>query len=161
MHGPIGDNPSNDKEIGINQNGRVFVNDFSYTDAATFKAAMSGVYLVYELAEPTTEEAEPYTSPQIVDDWGTEEFVTTSIVPVGHNTSYPANLRDKLQHLPDLPDDDGYYMTQVDGTQMSLTRFRIPQAPAEDGEYILKATVSNGTPIYTWEAVVEAEGGEG
>ena len=118
-------------------------------------------HLIYTLAEPTTEQAEPYTSPQIVDDWGTEGFVTTSIVPVGHNTSYPANLRDKLQHLPDLPDDDGYYMTQVTGTQMSLIRFRIPQAPAEDGEYILKATVSNGTPTYTWEAVVEAEGGEG
>ena len=95
-----------------------------------------------------------------VDDCGTEEFVTTSIVPVGHNTSYPANLRDKLQHLPDLPDDDGYYMTQVTGTQMSLVRFRIPQAPAEDGTYVLKATVTNGVPVYTWvdpDAVPETE----
>ena len=141
--------------------GSLYIYDDTISTAEALKASLVGKYLVYELAEPTTEESEPYTSPQIVDDWGTEEFVTTSIVPVGHNTSYPANLRDKLQHLPDLPDNDGYYMTQVTGTQMSLIRFRIPQAPAEDGEYILKATVSNGTPTYTWEAVVEAEGGEG
>lgn len=149
------------KTTGLYRFGNMFrIKDTAYTDPATFKDAMSGVYLVYELAEPTTEEAEPYTNPQIVDDWGTEEFVTTSIVPVGHNTSYPANLRDKLQHLPDLPDDDGYYMTQVTGTQMNLVRFRIPQAPAEDGTYVLKATVTNGVPVYTWvdpDAVPETE----
>lgn len=32
----------------------IYVKDSSYTDAATFKTAMSGVYLVYELATPTT-----------------------------------------------------------------------------------------------------------
>jgi hypothetical protein len=31
---------------------RVYIRDFSYTDAATFKAAMAGVMLYYELAEP-------------------------------------------------------------------------------------------------------------
>ena len=52
---------------------------------------MSGVYLVYELATPTTESAAPYTNPQIVDDFGTEEYVTDSIVPVGHVTKYMDN----------------------------------------------------------------------
>lgn len=144
----------------VNDALTVVVNDDSISNTDEMRDTMAGTMLVYELAEPTTEEAEPYTSPQIVDDWGTEEFVTTSIVPVGHNTSYPANLRDKLQHLPDLPDDDGYYMTQVEGTQMSLVRFRIPQAPAEDGTYVLKATVTNGVPVYTWvdpDAVPETE----
>ena len=32
----------------------VVVNDSSYTDANAFKAAMNGVYLIYELATPTT-----------------------------------------------------------------------------------------------------------
>jgi hypothetical protein len=36
--------------------GSVVVNDSSYSDATTFKAAMSGVMLVYELATPTTED---------------------------------------------------------------------------------------------------------
>lgn len=43
--------------------------------------------LVYELAEPTTEQAEPYTALQICDPNGTEEWVGASI-PVGHDTTY-------------------------------------------------------------------------
>lgn len=45
-------------------------------------------YLVYELATPTTETATPYTNPQIVSKYGTLEYVTNSIVPVGHKTTY-------------------------------------------------------------------------
>ena len=133
--------------------GTLIVKDTSYTDAATFKTAMSGVYLVYELATPTSEEADPYQTPQIVDDWGTEEYVTESVVPVGHITKYPANLRDKLQHLPNLADDDGFYLIQQVGTQMYLVAFHIPKATGlADGIYALKATVSGGTPTYTWES---------
>ena len=68
--------------------GDIYIKDTSYTDVATFKAAMSGVMLVYELATPTTETATPYTNPQIVSKYGTLEYVTNSIVPVGHKTTY-------------------------------------------------------------------------
>lgn len=77
-----------DKIFGQDENGRVQVYDSAYTDAATFKAAMSGVMLVYELATPTTETATPFTNPQIVSKYGTLEYVTNSIVPVGHKTTY-------------------------------------------------------------------------
>ena len=106
--------------------------------------------LVYELETPTTETADPFNEIQICDDFGTEEYVSTSIVPVGHSTRYPANLRDKLQHLPDLADDDGYYMIGQSNKQMHLELFRIPKAPTTDGTYVLQATVSSGTPTYTW-----------
>ena len=45
-----------DKSIYVqyNANQRVLVYDTAYTDAATFKTAMNGVYLIYELATPTT-----------------------------------------------------------------------------------------------------------
>ena len=33
-------------------NGKLYIQDSAYTDATTFKTAMSGVYLVYELATP-------------------------------------------------------------------------------------------------------------
>ena len=66
----------------------LLVRDTSYTDAAAFKSAMSGVMLVYELATPTTQTATPYTNPQIVSKYGTLEYVTNSIVPVGHKTTY-------------------------------------------------------------------------
>lgn len=86
-----------DKLIGVNPESAVYatrllVRDTAYTDAATFKTAMSGVYLVYELATPTEEEADPYTNPQICSNWGTEEYVVTEqsgvAMPVGHDTDY-------------------------------------------------------------------------
>ncbi|MGM9969786.1 MAG: hypothetical protein ACI35S_05255 [Anaeroplasma sp.] len=43
------------KSISVNQNGYIRICDTSYTDAATFKTAMDGIMLQYELAEPTTE----------------------------------------------------------------------------------------------------------
>lgn len=152
ISGPDGSNPSPNMRMAVASNGYVYFNNTAYTDAAAFKAAMSGVMLVYELATPTTESAEPYAEIQICDDFGTEEYVSTGIVPVGHETRYPANLRDKLQHLPDLADDDGYYMISQQNKNMSLELFRIPKAPTTDGVYTLKATVSGGTPTYTWEA---------
>jgi hypothetical protein len=78
----------------------VIVRDDAYADATAFKAAMSGVMLVYELATPTTEEAAPYQHLQQCDPNGTEEFVSTGIVPVGHETRYPENLRAKIEGLP-------------------------------------------------------------
>lgn len=74
--------------------------DTAYATASDFATAVTGVYLVYELATPTTETAEPYTSPQIVDRLGTEEYVTTGIVPVGHNSKYSEDLKGKLEELP-------------------------------------------------------------
>ena len=74
----------------------LYVYDTAYNDAATFKSAMSGVYFVYELSTPTTETATGFTEPQIVDNWGTEEYIDYSVsqstrdvgIPVGHNTTY-------------------------------------------------------------------------
>lgn len=137
-------------------NGRLWIWDDDYTSAADFKAAMSGVYLVYELATPTTETADPYQQTQVVNDWGTEEFIDSRdiAIPVGHKTTYLPNLRDKLQHLPSLASDDGYYLISQQNNTMSLELFRIPKAPSEDGTYQLKATVTSGTPTYFWEAIV-------
>ena len=78
----------------------VYVHDDSYADAASFKAAVTGMMLVYELATPTTEEAAPFTSPQWVDGSGTEQYVSTSLVPIGHYTQYPEDLKEKLEGLP-------------------------------------------------------------
>ena len=85
----IGQMSVQDKAIGAVVNSTsVYAEDDSYTDAATFKAAMSSVMFVYELATTTTEDADPYESPQVVYPFGTEEYVTSSIVPVGHETTY-------------------------------------------------------------------------
>jgi hypothetical protein len=122
----------------------------------TFKAAMDGVMLVYELATPTTSQAEPFTSPQICDDFGTEEYITSGI-PVGHETKYPANLRDKLQHLPNLANADGDYIIRQSNNDMVLvpiptTAEELPDAPTTDGNYVLKCSVADGEVTYTWES---------
>lgn len=79
---------------------RIAVKDTAYSTAAAFKTAMSGVYLVYETETPTTETATPYTSIQTLDPHGTEEFVSTGIVPIGHYSKYLENLRSKIEGLP-------------------------------------------------------------
>ena len=47
------------KTLIVNVLGRLCIRDTAYTDAATFKAAMSGVQLVYELATPQTYQLTP------------------------------------------------------------------------------------------------------
>ena len=111
--------------IAVNR-GAVYIRDDSYTDSASFKSAMSGQYLIYELATPTTEQAEPYQSLQICSLYGTEEYVSTSIVPIGHYTKYPTDLKSIVEQIAD--------------------------APSADGTYTLKATVSNGVVTYSWES---------
>ena len=69
--------------------------DESLADATT-----DGTNTVYKLTTPTTETADPYQSLQVCDPNGTEEFVTTGIVSVGHETRYPENLRAKIEGLP-------------------------------------------------------------
>ena len=137
------------------------VKDSSYTDAATFKTAMSGVYLVYELATPTTESADSYNGIQIVNDFGTERFVDAAVadsdrdveIPVGHVTNYPNNLVAKLEMMPNSPDGDGLYVVQQDSginTYVTLP-VELPTKPTVDGTYHLKCTVASGTPTLTWE----------
>ena len=123
-------------------------------DWKSYVSANNVKVLVYA-GEETTEQAAPYTNPQIVDDFGTEEYVTTSIVPVGHVTQYMANLRDKLQHLPDLVSTDGDYIVRQNNSQLALVPLEqvkeLPDAPTTDGSYRLVATVNNGQVTYTWE----------
>lgn len=120
---------STDKTIyNASSTGMVYINDSAYSDAATFKAALNGVYLLYEVKAPTTEEADPYAEIQIVSPYGTEEYVDERAVaiPVGHDTEYPTDLVAKIEEIPD--------------------------PPTADGTYTLKASVSSGSVTYSWEA---------
>lgn len=66
----------------------VYFRNDSTASVNDFITTVQGKHLVYELATPTTESALPYTSQQSVDDGGTEEFVSSNVVPVGHVSSY-------------------------------------------------------------------------
>ena len=152
---------TNDNVIGVNANN-IYIRDTSYSDAATFKTAMSGFYLVYELATPTTEAADPYQTPQIVDDFGTEEYVTAEQgdvkIPVGHNTNYANNLRAKLEMAPESPSGDGDYIVRQTSGQNAYVPLvfpvsDLPAVPTTDGTYNLQVSVADGTATYSWVSV--------
>lgn len=104
----------------------LYVHDSAYTTAADFKAAMSGEYLVYEKQTPTSFSAAPYTNPQWVDNWGTEEYVVTPdadefVMPVGHSTDYPVDLKAKLEATANNPQTDGIYLLQYQNGEATYT----------------------------------------
>ena len=51
---------------GNQQNNMIYIKDLNYSDPATFKVAIRGVMLHYELATPTTE---PVTIPEALQEW--------------------------------------------------------------------------------------------
>lgn len=79
--------------------GTLIIRDTSYTDDAAFKTAMSGVYLVYPLTTETTESSTAFQKIQTIDKGGTEQFVCSSPVPVGHETQTPDNILAALEWL--------------------------------------------------------------
>lgn len=111
--------------------GAIHIADSAYSDAAAFTTAMSGVYLVYELATPTTETADPFTNPQTSTPNGTEEYVDAGVeagtrdiaVPVGHETMYQNTntiVEETNQIGAVVPDDNSYtlylYLTKASNT---------------------------------------------
>lgn len=131
--------------------------DESLSDVIT-----DGTTTVYKLTTPTTETADHYTQTQIVDDFGTEEFVDAAVeanerdvaIPVGNETVYKPNLRAKLEMAPDSPDGDGdYIVRQTNGENAYIPLVEVkelPDMPSEDGNYTLRCTVTNGTATLSW-----------
>ena len=149
--------------------------DESLTDAIT-----DGTHTVYKLATPYTETVSnpelrgipkldannklyyygdtcsDLPNPQIVDDFGTEEYVDNRevAIPVGHDTFYQANLRAKLEMSPDSPSGDGDYIVRQTNGQNEYVAFvkELPTLPSTDGTYTLKCTVSGSTKTLSWVA---------
>ena len=101
-------------------NPRIRVCDTSYTDATAFKAAMSGVMLYYELAEPVETQIDPPLNLLYqVSDFGTEQFLGAGAtepktLPIIADIVYDVNYRDTIKNLPkNLPKNyakvRGYY----------------------------------------------------
>lgn len=145
-----------DKCMSVDAGGNLQLYDSTYSNNTEeeLQTALNGVYLVYELATPTTAEADPYQNPQIVDDFGTEEYVDerTVAIPVGHDTEYMNNLKAKLEMSPDSPDGDGDYIVRQTNGENSYVPYikELPTLPNEDGTYVLKCTVSGSTKTLSW-----------
>ena len=134
-------------------------------EVSTFRSSLqtSPINVVYLVTNPTTTSANTYANPQIVSDWGTEEYVDYAYsqgtrdvqIPVGHETTYSANLRAKLEMMPDSPSNGNgdYVVRQVDGINSYVPLIfptELPPAPTEDGLYKLFCYVSDGIVEYAW-----------
>lgn len=103
--------PSSGNNIWVDNNttGRLRILNTQYTTAAEFKAAMAGVLLFYELAEPVeTEYAEPRNFSYKVSDFGTETLIPEGVdaagvpksAPFNGSIVYGFNAVDTLRNLP-------------------------------------------------------------
>ena len=85
----------------------VAVIDSAYSDAATFKTAMSGVLLYYELETPEEYTLdEPMPSQYRVDDFGTERVIPSYspselTAPIAYDVQYAMNAVDAIRRLDD------------------------------------------------------------
>lgn len=93
-------------DTGVDKSFKTYTNAFTiydnrFTDADTAKNILmsEAVSIVYKPLTPTTETADPYTNPQVCYKGGTEEFVASNVVPVGHETEYA-----KAYDVPTLTD---------------------------------------------------------
>ncbi len=119
------------------------VRDSAYTDATAFKTAMSGVYLYYELATPTTEQGTAFAENIPCDDFGSMYWTQTKGIPQGNELFYPVDYKASIDTLYNLVNGD---MSKI------VTEDEYPEAPSSNGTYVLKVTVSGGTKTYAWVA---------
>ena len=134
-------------------------------DESLLNAITDGTHTVVKLETPTTETADQFSNLQIVDDFGTEEYMDYAesrgtrdvAIPVGHETQYQNNLRAKLEMSPNSPDGNGdYIVRQTNGINEYVPLVipaELPDAPTTDGTYRLTVTVADGTPTLSWVAV--------
>lgn len=97
-----------DKQVGIGGDANIYVRDTAYSDAATFKAAMAGVYLDYPFATPKVLTLDnPIPTLIEVDNLGTEKRLPEDTAdntqgPFESDSNYSistANLVRKLSEL--------------------------------------------------------------
>lgn len=135
-------NLTSDKLCAYIYNTNFCIRDDSYTDADAFKAAMSGVYLVYELQYPILESRSAYSEKQALFQNGTEEFVDDRAipVPVWHETEYiqyveyinPGPVEEMLSNDVNIIDYDGKIIKSYSKNDF-LNLYALPPNPVHSG----------------------------
>ena len=93
----------------------------------------------------------------VIDDFGSMDFQGTNGVPQGNLIFYPVDYKAFVDTL--------YKYTEGTPSNIALKSdlavvnekigAKIPECPTTtDGTYVLKATVSDGEVVYTWESEV-------
>ena len=166
-----------DKSIYVNANtGNVSIKDTAYTDATTFKAAMNGVMLYYELAEPVETQIDPPLNLLYqVSDFGTEQFLGAGAtepktLPTIADIVYDVNYRDTIKNLPkNYAKVRGYYPDLYTGLADNLIDRKGNGTPqeisyrtscgddsiADDGNGIIQSIFGN---TVVWNQLINGDG---
>lgn len=143
--------PSSITRLFINNNGYVIV-EFTagtFNSEQELKAALSGVILQYELAEPTLTdmtESEKLTNTYNVNDYGTEEFDNVCALDVLYQNNLVRQIVNNQTAIADHEQRISALETEVAGIK------GLPTAPSTNGNYRLRCTVADGVATYTWVA---------
>lgn len=143
--------PSSINRIYVQSAGAVVL-EFTigtFNSEQELKAALPGVILQYELAEPTLTdmtESEKLTNTYNVNDYGTEGvdevcaldvlYQNNLVRQIVNNQTATANHEQRIRALE----------TEVEGIK------GLPTAPSTNGNYRLRCTVADGVATYTWVA---------
>ena len=97
-----------DKSISLSTSPYLIIKDDNYSDATVFKNSLSGVYFIYELATPTTEQSTPFADPMSLIGATTEEYIDDRTIPcpVGAVREYMGESEDRIE-FPSSPGSDG------------------------------------------------------
>lgn len=106
--------------------GSIMLKDTAYSDAATLKTSLSGLYATCAKQTPTTEQSTPFADPMSMVGATTEEYIDTRDIPcpVGAERQYMGQSEDIIP---------------------------IPSTPQSDGVWVQKCYVSGGKQQVVWE----------
>ena len=128
----------------------VIIKDTTYNNATTFKSAMNGVYLYYELATPIETDISAYLTRDTLEciEGGTLEFLNTYNQAVPNETAYLFNA----VTLNNVVDSNGNpRFIEGNGTPATITGFTATQCKwSLSGTHlmlVLAGTIANGTAI--------------
>ena len=148
--------------ISVDSTGylRIALSDMG-TDPTTFKASLSGVYLYYELANPTTEQGTSFPENIDVDNYGSMLWLDTSsnsvTIPQGSQFFYPADYVEFLDSLYTRSKDNGdtadvtniVVQSEIDDTALA-SRGYIKLASITGYDATKTQTLKNVEGTFTW-----------
>lgn len=125
--------------MGIGPNGNIFFVNTAYTNAASFKEAMQGVMLYYELAQPIVTEIEgDFNLDYEVWNGGTEKIVSdVPTSPLKADIAYGFNAVGKIKELAEKIDNLPTAESSVFETIYDTTTYEEIMAAHNEGKVVI------------------------
>lgn len=139
--------------LGMTSQKVIYLKDTAYTDAATFKASLSGVMLYYELATETITDCEPLRSFQISDYSTVEpitpqnELVNRIDVPFSVKSVSANTLIEQIQqNTADIAEEKATRTAQISALDKRVTNLELKTGDQFDVDYPSDTYGMDGVP---------------